>query len=103
MIYIRHDIAAACVDPVTVADLMGLQGKVYRAFANRKTLFVRVAGKGYFLKLHGGVGWKEIFKNLLQLKLPVLGAEFQIATEHHLFSLCYYRFYNLLRLDIHRK
>jgi heptose I phosphotransferase len=27
-----------------------------------------------FLKLHRGVGWKEVFKNLLQLRLPVVGA-----------------------------
>jgi heptose I phosphotransferase len=33
-----------------------------------------LAGRSYFLKLHQGVGWREIFKNLLQLRLPVIGA-----------------------------
>jgi len=30
--------------------------------------------QSYFLKHHKGIGWKEIVKNLLQLRLPVLGA-----------------------------
>ena len=32
-------------------------------------------GSHYFAKIHHGVGWREILKNLLHLKLPVLGAE----------------------------
>lgn len=31
-------------------------------------------GRPLFLKLHRGVGWKEVFKNLVQLKWPVTGA-----------------------------
>lgn len=41
----------------------------------RRTLRIEVAGQGYlFVKIHRGVGWKEILKNLLSLRLPVLGA-----------------------------
>lgn len=54
--------------------IMGLDGQVFRAIARRRTLRFTLNGKGYFAKLHQGVGWKEIVKNLLQLRLPVLGA-----------------------------
>lgn len=51
-----------------------LKGTIYRQMADRKTLKVIVGGEPYFVKIHYGVGWAEIFKNLLTLKLPVLGA-----------------------------
>jgi heptose I phosphotransferase len=61
------------------AALMQMPGEVYRATGGRQTLRVEIAGQAYFLKRHHGVGWREIVKNLLQLRLPVLGA----ATEVH--------------------
>lgn len=59
-------------DPFVEAQ--ALQGKVYRSKEGRRTLRFEREGSGYFLKLHEGVGWLEIFKNLLQLRLPILGA-----------------------------
>lgn len=47
---------------------------VYRNKEGRKTLRFGRGGHSYFLKLHSGIGWGEICKNLLQLRLPVLGA-----------------------------
>lgn len=47
---------------------------VYRSKEGRKTLRFLRDGRSYFLKLHSGVGWGEIFKNLLQFRLPVLSA-----------------------------
>ena len=47
---------------------------VYRNKEGRKTLRFRRDGRSYFLKLHSGIGWGEVFKNLLQARLPVLGA-----------------------------
>jgi heptose I phosphotransferase len=47
---------------------------VYRSKEGRKTLRFHLGGRSYFLKLHSGVGWGEIVKNLLQARLPVLGA-----------------------------
>lgn len=52
-----------------------LQGVVYRELEARRTLRTEVAGRGYFVKIHRGVGWAEIFKNWLTAKAPVLGAE----------------------------
>lgn len=56
------------------AEAQALQGKVYRSKEGRRTLQFTYAGNSYFLKLHAGIGWGEIIKNLLQLRLPVLGA-----------------------------
>ena len=51
-----------------------LRGEVYRELEARRTLRTEVAGRGYFVKIHRGVGWREILKNLLTGKAPVLGA-----------------------------
>ncbi|OUS03043.1 lipopolysaccharide core heptose(I) kinase RfaP [Gammaproteobacteria bacterium 42_54_T18] len=56
-------------------EVENITGDVYRELDGRTTLRFELNGKGYFLKIHRGVGWKEIFKNLVQLRLPVLGAE----------------------------
>jgi heptose I phosphotransferase len=47
---------------------------VYRRREGRTTLRLDAMDRGFFLKLHTGVGWGEIVKNLLQARLPVLGA-----------------------------
>ena len=60
-------------DPFAAVET--LQGQVYRELAARRTLSTNVAGEMFFVKIHRGVGWKEIFKNLLSLRLPVLGAK----------------------------
>ncbi|MCK5892963.1 MAG: lipopolysaccharide core heptose(I) kinase RfaP [Endozoicomonadaceae bacterium] len=51
-----------------------LQGKVYRQLEARKTLQFEQYGKSFFIKIHQGVGWKEILDNLIRLRAPVLGA-----------------------------
>ena len=51
-----------------------LQGQDYRELEGRRTLRTEVAGRGYFVKIHRGIGWGEIVKNLLTLRAPVLGA-----------------------------
>jgi len=47
---------------------------LYRDREGRKTLRFDHRGKSYFLKLHTGIGWAEIVKNLAQLRLPVISA-----------------------------
>ena len=56
-------------------SIAALEGVVYRNVANRKTFRFENDNQGYFAKIHYGVGWREIFKNLLTLRLPVLGAD----------------------------
>ena len=59
-------------DPFVAVE--ALQGQVYRELEGRRTLRTEVDGRGYFVKIHRGIGWGEIFKNLVSLRLPVLGA-----------------------------
>jgi len=58
----------------TFDALMQLEGKAFRDVKGRKTIQVQLAGNSYFLKQHFGVGWREIVKNLLSFKKPILGA-----------------------------
>ena len=55
-------------------NVQQITGEVYRDKEGRKTQKFSYANKSFFLKLHSGVGWGEIFKNLFQLRLPVVGA-----------------------------
>ena len=83
-IYLRDDLETAiesgALGPMdgsrgdVFAALSTLQGQIYRLSAVRSTSRVVVAGKAYFAKVHHGVGWREIAKNLVAGKRPVLGA-----------------------------
>ena len=64
-----------------------LQGEVFRELEARRTLRTEVDGKSYFVKIHRGVGWGEIAKNLLCLRLPVLGAANEWQAIHRLAQL----------------
>ena len=59
-------------DPFLEADR--LQGEVYRQAPGRRTLRFEFGSQAYFAKIHHGVGWQEIFKNLLTLRRPILSA-----------------------------
>lgn len=56
-------------------EWMSLKGEVFRSVKGRKTQRIFLHNKSYFIKQHEGVGWKEIFKNLLQGRAPVLSAK----------------------------
>jgi len=55
--------------------LFALEGKVYRYKEGRKTIRFTINGRNYFGKFHSGIGWKDLFKNLFQFRLPVIGAQ----------------------------
>ncbi|MDR3352075.1 MAG: lipopolysaccharide core heptose(I) kinase RfaP [Zoogloeaceae bacterium] len=59
-------------DPFAAVEALG--GTVYRALEGRRTVRVEVVGAAFFAKIHRGIGWGEIIKNLCRLKKPVLGA-----------------------------
>jgi len=71
----------------TFAKAMALQGKPFRDVPGRKTSQVNLLGKSYFIKQHFGVGWKEIFKNLVTFKRPVLGAMTEVYAIEKMASL----------------
>lgn len=54
--------------------LASIQGQIFRAVKQRKTFRFEIEGKGYFAKLHWGIGWQEIFKDLIQGRLPIISA-----------------------------
>ena len=55
--------------------LMTVEGKVHRAVKNRRTVEFEVAGRRYFIKAHRGVGWREVLKNVLYGRAPIVSAE----------------------------
>jgi len=52
--------------------LMAIEGKTYREVQGRSTIQFSNSLGNFFIKIHRGVGWREIWKNILQLKMPVL-------------------------------
>lgn len=73
-LFLRDDFARYWEGRDPFDCVAGLTGEVFRAREGRRTLRFRLGGREYFLKHHRGIGWKEIVKNLSQLKSPVLGA-----------------------------
>ncbi len=60
-------------------EVKTLQGEVFRELEMRRTLRFELDGKSYFLKWHKGTSLKEIVKNLISLRMPVLGADRRMA------------------------
>ncbi len=74
LLWLRQDFQEALEPHCTFDDVMTISGDVYREAPGRRTLRFTRNGKAYFLKAHSGVGWREISKNLLYLRTPVIGA-----------------------------
>jgi heptose I phosphotransferase len=55
-------------------EILDAEGEVFREHKNRRTVRITLDGKGYFVKVHRNIGWREIIKNLFSLRLPVLSA-----------------------------
>lgn len=55
--------------------ILNIQGQTFRRHKNRRTLRIIRNGKGYFLKIHRRTGWREILKNLIRFRFPVVSAE----------------------------
>ncbi len=55
--------------------LMRVEGQVHRAVKNRRTVEFHLGERHYFIKAHRGVGWREIFKNWLYGRAPIVSAE----------------------------
>jgi len=66
---------------------MQLKGECFRTQANRCTQRVLLNQQYYFIKQYKGVGYKEIIKNILQLKCPILSAHTEWKAIQHLQKL----------------
>jgi len=69
------ELRASAADGERFDDFMAITGQVFKDMPGRRTMRFARGGKSYFIKIHRGVGWKEILKNLVQLRLPVVSAE----------------------------
>ncbi len=74
MIYIRDDLKALFANEQSVSDFAAIEGEVFKKMPGRHTLRFERDQRGFFIKYHSGVGWAEIFKNLLSFRLPVVSA-----------------------------
>ena len=90
-VYLREDLSAFDFDQLMAIGKSepGGQHRVHLerdklADEGRRTVSFSHNGRRYYLKIHDGVGWKEIGKNLTSLRLPVLGAENEWRGVHHL-------------------
>lgn len=73
--FLRDDFKAHLkADEDLFDQVMAVDGERFRELENRRTLRFFLGKKSYFIKQHFGVGWKEILKNLFQLRLPVISA-----------------------------
>jgi len=73
--YLRADLAKQWQGQDVFSVVEQLEGEIYRHKEGRRTLRFVLGSKSYFLKYHQGVGWLEIFKNFLQLRLPIISAK----------------------------
>ncbi len=74
LVWFREDFGDANNARADFENIMAISGEVYREAPGRRTLRFTKNGKSFFLKAHSGVGWREIAKNLLYFRLPVVGA-----------------------------
>lgn len=74
MIWLRGDFKKIWGDGDPFVRVKNIKGKIYRQMSDRRTLQFQEGDESYFLKLHMGVGWLEIIKNLVLLRLSVLSA-----------------------------
>ncbi|MCU6668362.1 lipopolysaccharide core heptose(I) kinase RfaP [Enterobacteriaceae bacterium H4N4] len=87
MVELKEPLATLWRGKDAFEQVKALQGEVFRELETRRTLRFELAGKSYFLKWHRGTTLKEIVKNLLSLRTPVLGADREWNAIHRLQGL----------------
>ena len=73
--FLENDVKDLFSSDDLILEAKNIDGEVYRQYANRVTKKIRHKNLNYFLKFHGTVGWKEIIKNIVLFKLPIVGAK----------------------------
>ena len=82
--FLDNDLRQVFRSEDTFSVAQNINGKVFREYENRITKQFKIQDKSYFIKFHGPVGWKEIIKNLIQIKTPVIGAQREYDALNHL-------------------
>ena len=73
MIWIDASLAEGIPDP-GFETLAALPHQVFREVESRSTRRVEIDGRVLFVKLHRGVGWRQILSDLVRLRWPVVDA-----------------------------
>ncbi|XTZ38276.1 lipopolysaccharide core heptose(I) kinase RfaP [Salmonella enterica] len=84
MVELKEPLATLWRGKNAFEEVKQLRGEVFRELETRRTLRFELAGKSYFLKWHQGTAFSEVVKNLLSLRLPVLGADREWKAIHRL-------------------
>ncbi len=87
MVELKEPFASLWRGKDVFAEVRNLQGEIFRELETRRTLRFEAAGKSYFLKWHQGTSLKEVIKNLISLRMPVLGADREWKAIHRLKAL----------------
>lgn len=58
----------------TFDAILRLDGEVFRHHKHRRTFRTSIGDRPYFIKIHGPTAWREILKNALRFRWPVLTA-----------------------------
>jgi len=74
MIELSPEMQRCFPEPDAFEKVLVKDGDVVRAKEGRRTFRFEFEEKGYFAKVHMGIGWSEVFKNLSQFRLPVTSA-----------------------------
>lgn len=76
MIRLRTEFHQALANHENIFDvILSLEGQIVRQREGRRTVFFSLGGQNYVVKVHQGIGWREIIKNILQLRWPVVSAK----------------------------
>ena len=77
MIKIINDYQLDFQQEKKIDDYLNLKGEHLRTVGQRRVSRFSRGGQDYYLKCHFGVGWKEIIKNIVTLKLPVVDSRLE--------------------------
>ncbi|MBJ7223406.1 MULTISPECIES: lipopolysaccharide core heptose(I) kinase RfaP [unclassified Brenneria] len=84
MIELKEPFASLWQNKNPFEEVDKLDGDIFRALESRRTLRFTVGKQSYFIKIHRGTTLKEVLKNLISLRLPVLGADREWNAIHRL-------------------
>lgn len=74
MLVLKEPFKTAWANKDPFEEVLKLNGEVYREVATRRTLNFKFQGESFYIKVHKGTTVKEILKNYLSLRAPVLDA-----------------------------
>lgn len=85
VLWLSEQVQAVCGDREAFSWVSTLDGEIYRSLEHRRTVRKTLGSLDAFIKTHRGSTWREILKNLVSLKLPVVSArnEWRALTRLH--------------------